>query len=77
MSGDCDPDRAESVAIRKDSKGRLHDDIVECVRLAIQEEEEAERKRCKKRTVKGLFRWLIGIAHRQWAQPRSAWLHNS
>lgn len=63
MSGENDPDRNRSVAIRKESEGRLHDDIVERVRLAIQEQEEAERKQRKKTTVKGLLRWLLGIAH--------------
>ena len=63
MSGENDPDRNKSVAIRKESEGGLHDDIVERVRLAIQEQEEAERKQRKKPTVKGLLRWLFGIAH--------------
>lgn len=64
MSGEyADADRSRSVAIRKDSEGKLHDDIVERVRLAIQEQEEAERKQRKKTTVKGLLRWLLGIAH--------------
>lgn len=63
MSGEEQPINPESVAIRKESEGRLHDDIVERVRLAIQEQEEAERKQRRKISVKGLFRWLIGITH--------------
>ena len=63
MSGEDQPINSESIAIRKESEGRLHDDIVERVRLAIQEQEEAERKQRRKINVKGLFRWLIGITH--------------
>lgn len=54
---------AEGVAIRKDSETRLNDDIVERVRLAIEEEEEAAKKQRRKLSVKGIFRWLVGLTH--------------
>ena len=63
MSGEKRTADAESVAVRKDSEGKLHDDIVERVRIAIQEQEEAERKQRRKITIKGLLGWLIGILH--------------
>lgn len=54
---------AEGLAIRKNSEAHLNEDIVERVRLAIQEEEEAAKKQRRKLTVKGIFRWLIGLTH--------------